>query len=310
MILKLKMMIKKEDQYVCKVCSKAFSRGKALVGHMRAHKPEKHGRRPHRRSSNGGYHVDDTTCKLCGRVFRSMKSLFGHMKCHPERDWRGMNPPSATTQHGLHICGKQIEVEEVDDLVSAAVEGLLMLVGGGDDDNEEKDKYVDDDSIGYELSDMFAREDGLEKKMISCSDKKKAVREKRKLETLEAVNDNELSGSLSGHKKYKSNRRDEEEGGEEEKVHVKSEKEEVDKPEKAMILGLHRCEVCYKTFSTGQALGGHMTCHRVVPSSMLGLTSGSAEEAASGRRVMDFDLNELPHEVEDGGAVDVASHGA
>lgn len=100
---------------------------------MRAHKQEKQGRiRTRRRSSNCGFHVDDTTCKLCGRVFPSMKSLFGHMRCHPEGNWRGMNAPSV----------------EVDDLLSATVEGLLMLTRGGEDDNEEKDEYVDGDFIG------------------------------------------------------------------------------------------------------------------------------------------------------------------
>lgn len=95
---------------------------------------------------------------------------------------------------------------------------------------------------------------------------------------------------MVGHKKYKSNRGDEQdEGGEEEKVGVKSEKE-VGKPVEAM-LWLHRYEVCYKTLPTGQSLVGHMRCHRVIPSS----TYASAEEAATGRPVIiDFDLNELP----------------
>lgn len=60
---------------------------------------------------------------------------------------------------------------------------------------------------------MSAREDELVKTMISCSDKKKAVSEKRKLETLEALNDSKLYRSLAGHKTYKSNREDEEEEG-------------------------------------------------------------------------------------------------
>lgn len=82
---------------------------------------------------------------------------------------------------------------------------------------------------------MSAREDELVKTMISCSDKRKAVSENRKLETLEAVNDSKLYRSLGGHKKYKSNRGDEEEvRGEEEKVGVKSEKE-VGKLEEAML---------------------------------------------------------------------------
>lgn len=164
------------------------------------------------------------------------------MRCHPERNWRGMNSPSA-------------EVEEVDDLVSAAVEGLLMLARGGEDVNEEKDEYVDGDSIGDELSDVSACEDELEKKMMSCSDKKAVTAKRRKLETLETANDSKLYRSLGEHKKYKSNRGDEEEeGGDEEKEHVKSEKEKVGKLEEAM-LGLHRCEVCYKNLPKWASAG-------------------------------------------------------
>lgn len=65
-----------------------------------------------------------------------------------------------------------------------------------------------------------------------------------------------------------------------------------------------------KTFPNGQALGRHMRCHRVVLSQTLGSTSTSAKEAASsGRRIMDFDLNQVPP-VEEGGSVGIAVHGA
>lgn len=283
--MELKMTIKNEDQYVlCKVCNKEFSCGKAVGGHMRVHK-EMHGRklelaRPRLKSSNGGFHADDvTTCKLCGKVFPSMKSLFGHMRCHPERDWRGMKPPSAvmlppskknvswadikkwpvTAPRGRHVCGGQIKVEEADDdLFSAAVEGLIMLARGGVDDNEE-DKY----SAGHELSDMSQSKDESEKKMISCSSKKKAVTKKRKLKTLEAV---------TGSKSY-------------------------------------GCSTCNRGFPTSQALGGHRARHKKSKSyrgdeEEEGDEEDGGEEAATGRRVLNFDLNELP-QVEDGGAVDI-----
>ncbi|KAL0407053.1 UNVERIFIED_CONTAM: Zinc finger protein ZAT2 [Sesamum latifolium] len=41
-----------------------------------------------------GHVIKKSSCMICGREFPSMKSLFGHMRCHPDRDWRGIRPPS------------------------------------------------------------------------------------------------------------------------------------------------------------------------------------------------------------------------
>ncbi|KAF9592737.1 hypothetical protein IFM89_017307 [Coptis chinensis] len=58
--------------------------------------------------------------------------------------------------------------------------------------------------------------------------------------------------------------------------------------------GSHQCTMCNKTFETGQALGGHKTCHRV--SSVL-VRSQVVEHSQTAV----FDLNELPDINDDGG---------
>ena len=101
------------NQHVCPVCSKGFTSGKALGGHIRIHmsksgsrhkKISKHQPKSNAKSKKNNSNmasIDDqnqennekVSCCICNKDFKSMKSLFGHMRNHPERNWRGIRPP-------------------------------------------------------------------------------------------------------------------------------------------------------------------------------------------------------------------------
>jgi hypothetical protein len=69
--------------------------------------------------------------------------------------------------------------------------------------------------------------------------------------------------------------------------------------------GEHICNICHKSFSTGQALGGHKRCHWTGPVSteaapapaapaLSQVTETVQEVKKLKRKFLDFDLNELP----------------
>lgn len=64
--------------------------------------------------------------------------------------------------------------------------------------------------------------------------------------------------------------------------------------------GLHQCKVCDKVFASGQALGGHKRCHfggiseAKAPSSQITSAGEGGSQTERSRKVLDFDLNEIP----------------
>ncbi|XP_077236593.1 C2H2 type zinc finger transcription factor family [Tasmannia lanceolata] len=110
-----------------------------------------------------------------------------------------------------------------------------------------------------------------------------------------------LGGHRASHKKGKNSSASEEftlgEDCEDEQAgltHVDNslESEQNSLPKAAMP---HLCNICNKTFLTGQALGGHKRCHWTGPTEAPTSSITSPEDTAkSGLQPRDFDLNELP----------------
>ncbi|PSS33661.1 Zinc finger protein [Actinidia chinensis var. chinensis] len=99
-----------EQKFVCKICSKSFSNGKSMGGHMRGHlgsiSAKKHDEEEHNETgfedgddsgyvlrenpkktwrvsdSKHGSERNQNCCKQCGKVFPSLRALSGHMRCH------------------------------------------------------------------------------------------------------------------------------------------------------------------------------------------------------------------------------------
>ncbi|KAK6272562.1 hypothetical protein POUND7_009645 [Theobroma cacao] len=156
--LKVSNTLKRCGQHICPVCSKGFTSGKALGGHIRIHmKGNKNGR--HRKisklqprnlhrakakkriskntllpkaadgavdlPSNDQEGSEKVSCCICKKDFRSMKSLFGHMRNHPERGWRGIRPPPSDKNSCCSSVSENDEAPEVDQISCATERGSV-----------------------------------------------------------------------------------------------------------------------------------------------------------------------------------------
>ncbi|KAB2080558.1 hypothetical protein ES319_A05G074600v1 [Gossypium barbadense] len=272
------------NRFFCTYCCKGFKSNKALAGHLRIHSQHPPMSKTEGKHFQEGDDDDSFSgCFDCDASFSSMKLLCQHMRLHRDTD---SNAATTFKQGTGSTVSPRDDHHNIDLLKDINDNWSRTEKRGSKRTASEHDIVYDAEPFRVYYGRMKTEETSMESELGAADNESTVELSGNPVKTRDSPNKSK-SRSCRGRRSVKQTK---------------------------AVKSVHRCEICDKTYETGQALGGHKSYHRVkdplkqrkteqqscgevkmVTGMVLPGLAPKEDDKNPSKRMLDFDFN-IPYE--------------